>query len=1018
MAYSYGNFRATPEQEAAITYQSAPLMILAGAGTGKTSTLIHRILYQVSNKRMQPDQIAILTFTEKAAAELKNRFSIFTEFNVEDLTISTFHAFCNLLVRTYSDSPDSEKVLIKENDTAFLLLQHFDELTFLTSEQFKLNPTKAVRGSFLPFFNRIRDELISPDEIDKKFRSLPVVEKDIQSLFRNLSDRVSPEEYSRQLSDLILVYKKYQDWKQEAGFVDYGDMILDCWYLLNNSPQILQQIQEKYRHFIIDEYQDNNYALNKIIHLLASRHRSITVVGDEDQCIYSFRGANYYNIQDFRNRYKTTSGKGEIKLTINFRSTPEILNLANKSISMDSNRTSKDLIPFKDRHGKKPVWHIGEKNQALDQIVSLINHYIFKENRLFGEMAILCRSVAQVKKVAETLQQATIPTDVFVERFFSLPIIRDILAWLYLSYSNYHTEAAFHRLMRKHLPPQLSALIARTLHLADFESFYNGYPENPNDNPDLLFHSQELSWMIEQVRFLRHRVNQKVHPDELVWDILQQTRLLNSAQKFYRHQERINLVNVGHLLELAKVFSTHDKQRTIQDWVQYLEILNYDGKYPAVRPTLHHPSGAIQVMTIHQSKGLEFPIVIVPFLRSNSFPSSYRKQTLVSVLPEPWYRWKAPEVLAPETEHLNEERRIFYVAITRAKEELHLFGPEKYQSKLLKEISEPLKTLIRRHNMPETIQEEKPNIDIQVQRLMVELNRELAASQWENARQAIDAIQKLKQGDKPDKDHPYVFLSAIEEEKPQTPSTQMLTLSASSVEEYAQCPYKYRLAKIDKIPERKSMAEMEFGNIIHKVLQQFHSSKNQTLELLLELLESNWKSEAFEYLIREQEFRHQGEELLTNYYHYIQADPPQVVDCELQFEFIIPDLDVRLKGQIDRIDEHNGKLDVIDYKTGTLRAGEKAKNSLQLALYVEAIKRKAVHGIDGKPGVARLLYLKNLEEPLKPYGFKTEDLKRHLLKVQQAAAGIRANAFEPNPNDFRCQYCDYRHFLCPAWESE
>jgi len=163
MTYTSGKFTATPEQESAIVFPPKSLMILAGAGTGKTSTLIHRIRYQIGVNAMDPDQIVILTFTEKATAELKNRFSAFQDIPVETLTITTFHAFCNLLVRNFSDSPDAEKILIQENDTAFLLLKRYDELTFLTSEQFRLNPAKAVRTSFLPFFNRIRDELISPE---------------------------------------------------------------------------------------------------------------------------------------------------------------------------------------------------------------------------------------------------------------------------------------------------------------------------------------------------------------------------------------------------------------------------------------------------------------------------------------------------------------------------------------------------------------------------------------------------------------------------------------------------------------------------------------------------------------------------------------------------------------------------------------------------------------------------------------------------------------------------------------
>jgi len=304
-----------------------------------------------------------------------------------------------------------------------------------------------------------------------------------------------------------------------------------------------------------------------------------------------------------------------------------------------------------------------------------------------------------------------------------------------------------------------------------------------------------------------------------------------------------------------------------------------------------------------------------------------------------------------------------------------------------------------------TITEEalqQPKLTEQKQRLLVDLSREIAAHQYDNASQILVEMQSLEEENS----------SATASSQPG--SANLLKLSASSIGDYETCPYKYRLKHIDKVPERKTRVTMEFGIIIHNVLDEFHGSEDQNLDNLLQLLEKHWRTDAFEYLLREEEFKLQAQELLKAYHQYIQDHPPQVVARERKFSFTIAELQVMISGKIDRIDQEGDRLAVVDYKTSKNK--EKAKGSLQLALYIEALKRDAVEGVSGKPGSTILHFLRHPDDPLESHVFDTADLDKQMEKVTAVSAGIRRYEFPTKPGDFICRNCDYREFLCPAWE--
>ncbi len=1014
-------FIPNPQQRKAIEHPPSPLILIAGAGTGKTSTLILRIKHFIENRIAEPENVVVLTFTEKATAEIHQRIRMEVGKNSDSVFISTFHAFCNNLVREYSSSEDVEKVLWLDPDITSLFIRRFDDLDFLTSYSFKSDPVQAITQGFINFFNRIRDELLSPPEVQTKFKSIDLREENIPNIFPVVAEKIEADEITRQLTDLVKVYEWYQKQKKKLNVVDYGDMILDCWKMLSLDARILGKVRNRFRHIIIDEYQDNNYALNRIVNLIAAENPSITVVGDEDQCIYSFRGANYYNIHDFEERYSNHPDYALVTLEENHRSTQEILDIANVSIAHNTIRKAKTLHTPKvnPKRGPLPIWYISERVQALSGIPAQISKLVNSGEYQYGDMAVICRSWTNVKAVAEVLQHHSIPVDVHVEKFFSVPLVKEVLAWGHLIQDDYRRETALFRILQQHLGEEWTEEFFRQNRKATATERLNLLEKLKND-PSLPKEQLELlKWILAARTKLEKAHGQHRKADEMVWTILEvvkDTEPLRNSRHNYRYRERLNLANLGELMSIAEIFATREDDPSLEAWLNYMDVLQLDLNMPATQPETYDTDIAVQVLTVHSSKGLQFPVVMIPFLRAGTFPASLRPPHIVNHLPEPWREWSRPEGMTVHDEHLEEERRMFYVAVTRTKDLLYLFGPEKAQSRFTKELQESDNEIMEINVMTDTHSGNKSGTNSELkQKLLVELNREIAAHQHENVMQIAAGLKSLDEEGSLPADHPYHHLieKPTEIVSPVSPD-RLLTLSATSISEYNSCPLKYRLAKIDKVPERKSKAAMVFGKIIHDVLEEYHNDDDMSLKQLLTLLKKHWKEDAFEYLLRAQEFKRQGEEILSNYFEYVQANPPEVVGRECYFEFAINKIKVKITGKIDRIDQEGNTLALVDYKTSKNK--ESAKGSLQLALYTEAVLRDAVDKISGEPGSAALHFLRHADDPLSSHQFTEADLTKHLSKVEKAADGIRKGAFDPKPSDFTCRHCDFREFLCPAWE--
>jgi len=988
-------------QQKAITHPPAPLMILAGAGTGKTFTLLHRIRHLISSNQIKPENVLLLTFTEKSTKEAKITIREIIGDKASSIFVGTFHSFCHSIIRRYGPEERINDVLWQESDILYFLINHFNEMDFIQSRVFSDNPVRAIRESFIPFFNRISDELLSPDNLKIKLKEMEHSKEWFEQNFPGIHDTITRfDDVDLQLQDLVNIYAYFQKEKAKINALDFGDMIIGCYEILNKNKSVLTKVRKENRHIFIDEYQDNNYALNKIVNLIAEKQPSITVVGDEDQCIYSFRGANYYNIPDFRNRYASHPNYAEIALVENRRSTQEILDLANATIEINLDRTPKILrcLPDNSESGPKPKWIQADKGETLELVPKLVQYLVNEGLALYGDIALICRGWGSVNEASKAMQNSAIPVDIHIEKFFDVPIVKDIISWGHLICKDENAEIALFRILQERLGKNWTSNFFQKLNRTNLDDKLVELNGRKNE-------STKIRSILDTMNTLIGALDKKLKADEMVWEILcalKDSKLVDSIRNKYRYSQRLNIANTGEILNIAEQFVNKDSNGELKNWLGFMEIMALASNKNATQPDIESHNYAVQVMTIHQSKGLQFPVVIMPFLYSGSFPSRLIKHSTIDRLPLSWMEWGKNQNITFRDLHLHEERRVFYVGITRAEKYLYLFGPTKRQSVFTKELENLKSKPMEIHTM-NTLKVKTVSLSERRQKLLADLNREIAANQLNNARKILDEIEKGNLQESNNNHH-----------NPKNIST--LHLSSTKIDTYNSCPLKYRFKYIDKVPERKTRSTGEFGSIIHTILEEFHGLDEgiQTEKTLFDLLEKHWREDSFEYRQRGEEFRKQGEEILSDYYTYIQKKPPMVLGREKEFSYTMDKINVKISGKIDRIDDNGESLGIVDYKTS--RKKEKANKNIQMALYTEAILKDAVNGISGTPGEASLHFLRFGDDPLSSHRFSDEELEEYRQKIKDVASGIRSGSFQTKKDNYNCQYCDYKAFLCPAWE--
>ena len=588
-----------------------PLLILAGAGSGKTRTITYRIAYMINEKGISPYKILAVTFTNKAAKEMRERVELLIGEDAHKAMISTFHSFGVRLLRVYGDKLGySANFTIYDTDDQKRVIRGI-------MKELVVNDKSLTEGAVVSIISKLKENSVSVSDYEKENR------------------------FDSNYKIILECYRRYNGILKENNGMDFSDILVNLHKLLD-IPEVLEKLQEKFQYIMVDEYQDTNNIQYNIVTKIASKYRNICVVGDENQSIYGFRGANIKNILDFEKDYKDAL---VVKLEENYRSTSAILTAANEVIK--NNKTAKD----KNLWTKKPQGELITVKECLDgreEVNYIIEEIIKRKNmgKSYREFTILYRTNAQSRLFEEGLLKYNIPYKVFGGmQFYQRAEIKDIIAYLTVI-NNSQDTINLNRIInvpkRKIGDKSIEKIkeFANETNISMFEAIGKGM-EIPGLTSGVKIALDELYTILSDLMELSNEVNVSQVFDELI----KRVGYFSYLNSTYGVEAEGRIENVEELknsiVELEKTVDF----LTLREYLENVSLIS-------ATDDLEGESDYIKLMTIHNSKGLEFPVVFLTGVEDDIFPGSKK------VLFNP--------------EELEEERRLCYVAITRAEEKLYL----------------------------------------------------------------------------------------------------------------------------------------------------------------------------------------------------------------------------------------------------------------------------------------------------------------------------------------------------------
>lgn len=608
-------------QQKAVFCTEGPLLILAGAGSGKTTVLVNRIAYILKAGLCRPWQILAITFTNKAAGELKERICNAVDEGGDDIWAATFHSTCSRILRRYGDRLGyTNKFTVYDTDDTKRLMK--DILKQLSVDE-KILSHKTVLNEI----SRAKDKMITPEMMKAEAGC-----------------------DSRKIT-ISKAYAIYQERLKSGNAMDFDDLLMNTVLLFEKCPEILQYYQNLFKYIMVDEYQDTNKVQYKFVSMLAEKHGNICVVGDDDQSIYKFRGATIENILSFENTFK---GANVIRLEQNYRSTKNILNAANNVIANNTSRKGKTLWT-NNEVGDKIVLHTAstERDEAA-YIAKVIVEEVAK-GRKFSDFAVLYRMNAQSNSVEFALSRSGIPHRIIGgHRFYDREEIKDMTAYLQVI-NNPDDDVRLRRIINRPKRGIGDTTVNKAADIASAlgESIFNVI-KNAADYPDISKAASKLKGFCDMIEELSEYAQDEYNSLEGLYnEILDRTDYINYLKTTKEDHAEVKIENIEELLSNIKNFEEDygdeaDLSTFLEDIALQTDIDNYDEE-----------ADSVVMMTMHSAKGLEFPVVFIPGMEEGIFPSF--SSTM-------------------DPEELNEERRLAYVGITRAKEKLYLI---KCQSRML-----------------------------------------------------------------------------------------------------------------------------------------------------------------------------------------------------------------------------------------------------------------------------------------------------------------------------------------------
>lgn len=600
-----------PMQREAVFCTEGPLLILAGAGSGKTRVLTHRAVYLIEEKGVNPYHIMAITFTNKAAEEMRERIDKLVGFGSESIWVSTFHAACVRILRRYIDRLGY--------DNHFTIYDTDDQKSLMKDVCKRLQiDTKVYKEKmFLGVISSAKDELISPEEFTRRAAGDFTKEKQAE------------------------VYREYQAQLHKNNALDFDDLLVKTVELFRHDAQVLNNYQERFQYIMVDEYQDTNTAQFELIRLLADKYRNLCVVGDDDQSIYKFRGANIRNILNFEEIYPDAK---VIKLEQNYRSTQNILNAANFVIANNVGRKPKSLWTENDEGEKINFQQFDSAFEEADYVVRDIRRRVREGKCSYGDCAILYRTNAQSRLFEERFVVSNTPYRVVGGvNFYARKEIKDLLAYL-KTIDNGRDDLAVRRIINVPKRGIGAATLGRVQDYAtEMEiSFYNAL-KMADDIPSLGRAGLKIKPFVTLIQSIRSKL-EYLNVSQILQEVIDETGYVEELKAEDTEEAKARIENIDELISKAVAYEESAEEPTLSGFLEEVALV-------ADIDSLQEGNDYVVLMTLHSAKGLEFPNVYLAGMEDGLFPGY---MTIVSDDPM----------------EIEEERRLCYVGITRAMTEL------------------------------------------------------------------------------------------------------------------------------------------------------------------------------------------------------------------------------------------------------------------------------------------------------------------------------------------------------------
>ena len=1038
----------SPQQRAAVEHRDGPLLVLGGAGSGKTTTLIERFAALAGEHG--PEAVLALTY-EGGEDVLRERVEDRLDGAYEELAVTTFRDLCARLLRdeALTAGIDPFTTPVAPSDRLALLLEHIDDLP-LRHHDLRGNPS-ATLGAIVRRIDRLKDELISCGD------------------YAAWAGTLADDARGAREREFAALYAKHDALLGESGALDFGDLVLHAFRLLREHPHVRARLAARFRHVLVDELQDTSFAQGLLLQLLVAEHGRIAAFADDDQAIHRFRGAATKNVRDFRAEWPLAT---VVRLEVSRRAAARPLAAARAVVEPIEDRLAKRLEPAADAPtGEVAFWRCASERAQAQAVAADVERLLGREDVAPEDVCVLVRSVrGEGQAVAVAFEERAVPYQLAgAAAFFQRAEVRDLLAWLRALVDPGDAGAVVRALARP--PVELRSVdLARATQIArrrklDMIAALGAALEAPQVPPEARDRIADFLGLYRAAAAALDTTRPDLYVHRLIERLGLRRQLLFAAST--EVVERLR--NLAKFAELAAAYVQRSPQATAREFARSIAAVADAGLREEEASSGERPRG-VRVMTMHDAKGQEFEHVYVLGLMAARMPGPRRQ--MLEPIPDALIK----EALPPLSRgaHAADMRRLLHVAMTRARRRLVLAYPERSDrgaaqqpspfveqaraavggewAEHAEELFGPAETLqstfrLLRDELLTTVAqvggrlgELRFDTDLDVSHAVVRylellklaalLERTRAGGQAVaealpevNARLLQSATAEQREIFETSALDEYL-LDAERDERLRAravaarsePSLETflprrgdgLVLSATDIETYRTCPLKYKFARVFRIPSEPTINQ-RFGILVHQVLERFHGPDHEPgLPGLLGLLEAGWKRGGFGDSEEERQFRAKATQALVRYHDRARDDAGEPVWFERSFSFRMgPHL---LRGRVDRVDRlPDGGYELIDYKTGRPKTAAQLREDVQLSLY--AVGAREAWQLEA----AQQAYYYVLDDEKVPVERDDADREWITETVLTVAEGILGQGFEPTPSWSACSMCDYR-IACPAAE--